>query len=682
MDSENPDTGRAESPRKSRQPAPAVPARESLGSAPGSDLLPPAERHLFIEQFERDLQFFQLLFLLINRSCAIQNVDLVWVEGGSSDRSRIRHLGTTEALASPCSRLLGFQKQNPHPFFCNIINNYGRHDTESCGVSDKAAEDVVRQTGKAHVYRCNFGLIDIAVPVMLNGQHVATLLTGQVLLAPPTHEGFVQIAKDVAKLSYVDVRQLEAAYWQVPVVNEADIQTATEILQTLADFLANSWLRLTEALKERRRKDRELQLSRKEFAYLALEWGDADRAKVSTEEIAEIMQRIGFTRPPNRVLVVKIQAGEEGHDHKFSLTGAVPAVTQTIEELCDKLNNVAAARLWMSSICVFFNDPKTSLDRSREFYAHRLATKILHAVSERCDLGVRIGIGNSKDDWRNLVESYREACLALAASEKTVATYQKPAGSLEELSRHTEDLCRLISERKLEEARTAVASLPVLVSRRLGSDSGDFAVAALFFASALEAVCFTARKLGCDGASVASLCDAANAELKRASNIFQMHEAWLRFAGHLLEEVARLYSGKRQKIVERACRMVDYSLERSATAHKVSISEVAAELGMSDSHISRMFRRETGQTFEQFLIGKRIELAKRLLLDPLNKVSEVARRCGFSDPSYFARVFRKVLGCSPGEYCENPLRHPSVPRPMLKVPEKADKSLSVSSLGH
>lgn len=87
-----------------------------MHSAPGSDLLPPIERDEFVRQFERDFQFFELILLLINRSCVVQNVDLVWAEGGPSGRTRLRHLGTTEALAGPCSRMLGFAKENPHPF--------------------------------------------------------------------------------------------------------------------------------------------------------------------------------------------------------------------------------------------------------------------------------------------------------------------------------------------------------------------------------------------------------------------------------------------------------------------------------------------------------------------------------------------------------------------------------------
>jgi len=72
--------------------------------------------------------------------------------------------------------------------------------------------------------------------------------------------------------------------------------------------------------------------------------------------------------------------------------------------------------------------------------------------------------------------------------------------------------------------------------------------------------------------------------------------------------------------------------------------------------MSRTFKRETGRTFEHYLAEKRVEYARRLLLDPLNNVSDVAHKCGFVDASYFARVFRKFAGCSPSEYCQAPMK--------------------------
>jgi len=47
----------------------------------------------------------------------------------------------------------------------------------------------------------------------------------------------------------------------------------------------------------------------------------------------------------------------------------------------------------------------------------------------------------------------------------------------------------------------------------------------------------------------------------------------------------------------------------------------------------------------------RMEKARQVLLsEPDLRVSELAARCGFADPCYFAKVFRETLGCSPSQY--------------------------------
>jgi AraC-like DNA-binding protein len=73
----------------------------------------------------------------------------------------------------------------------------------------------------------------------------------------------------------------------------------------------------------------------------------------------------------------------------------------------------------------------------------------------------------------------------------------------------------------------------------------------------------------------------------------------------------------------------------------------------------------TNMTFREYVISRRIEFAQRLLLDPLNNISSVSDACGFSTPAYFARVFRKVVGCAPTEYANDPRRRAIQPgRPM------------------
>ena len=162
----------------------------------------PIGNPLFVEQFEKDLKFLQLFLLLVNKSCPIKRIDLVWAEDGPAGRVGLRqHLSTERALAGPCRRLLACDDL-PEPKYCNIVNDHGRHEAESCAISDKAAALRVRKTGRADVYRCHAGLVDIAVPVIHEGQYIATLFAGQVLREAPTKEEFVQVRKQVVGLTH------------------------------------------------------------------------------------------------------------------------------------------------------------------------------------------------------------------------------------------------------------------------------------------------------------------------------------------------------------------------------------------------------------------------------------------------------------------------------------------------
>ena len=69
-----------------------------------------------------------------------------------------------------------------------------------------------------------------------------------------------------------------------------------------------------------------------------------------------------------------------------------------------------------------------------------------------------------------------------------------------------------------------------------------------------------------------------------------------------------------------------------------------------------MYSRTTGQTLEEYLIRQKLEMGKRLLLDPRLHVSEVSDRCGFCNPAYFASVFKKYMHCTPRAFANQPHR--------------------------
>src|SRR3984885_6555656 len=85
----------------------------------------------------------------------------------------------------------------------------------------------------------------------------------------------------------------------------------------------------------------------------------------------------------------------------------------------------------------------------------------------------------------------------------------------------------------------------------------------------------------------------------------------------------------------------------------LSLDEMAQSVGLSTAHFARMFRKSTGETPHQFVLGQRLERAKTMLRAPGARVLDVAVACGFKTQQHFAQVFRDAWGVSPTEYRED-----------------------------
>jgi AraC family transcriptional regulator len=81
-----------------------------------------------------------------------------------------------------------------------------------------------------------------------------------------------------------------------------------------------------------------------------------------------------------------------------------------------------------------------------------------------------------------------------------------------------------------------------------------------------------------------------------------------------------------------------------------TIAELAQECGLSSGYFARAFRRTTGITPHQWLVRKRVERARTLLLGSALGLADIAVMCGFVDQSHFSRVFARFEGDSPGRW--------------------------------
>ena len=83
---------------------------------------------------------------------------------------------------------------------------------------------------------------------------------------------------------------------------------------------------------------------------------------------------------------------------------------------------------------------------------------------------------------------------------------------------------------------------------------------------------------------------------------------------------------------------------------EVGVKEIAETIGISESHLSHVFRKETDYTVNAYITRYRIQSAMKLLTNCRYKVYEVAEMVGYRDTTYFSTIFKKVAGVNPSEY--------------------------------
>lgn len=85
-------------------------------------------------------------------------------------------------------------------------------------------------------------------------------------------------------------------------------------------------------------------------------------------------------------------------------------------------------------------------------------------------------------------------------------------------------------------------------------------------------------------------------------------------------------------------------------SHHVTPGELAERAGVSESHLGRLFKAETGWTLTQYVARERARRAAQLLASTDQPVRDIAAHVGYLDANYFVKVFRTAYAMTPSEY--------------------------------
>ena len=606
-------------------------------------------------EFQKDLELFKHFLLMLNDAGPIRNVELMWNEDLDPMKPKFKNRVTTvDALIQ--LQPAGLQPSNrnsPSTLFCDMVHGFGAHEEETCAHSDVPAQKRCKATGCTQVYGCHVGLTDIAVPVMCDDQYLGTLFSGQVLTHTPTAEGFQLVRHALEGQPHINFVTLEAAYYRVPVVTQAQVAEMVRVLELFARYISNSWKRLQIIAEAQQRQDRELALDRKELAAILLSGELGDR-----NEMGSLARRAGLQRLPDRVLVLQIKNPGTENDARLPVSDQMTLyrLSHVVEDVCQSWPNTLAMVVRPGELCIFTS--LESRNRSHERISlQEMAEAILAAVRSHSSATARVGISHMHHPPAELLEAYHQACAALDSGNTAVCFFDDPAPRG---SRPVEILGRLV--KAVQQGKGAMAVTREFLAHAMPTDhsSASLQQSRALLTWAIEHLSLEVISAGPDPGTITAAKEQAMTGVLHAPTPFSACEAFRRFAELLEKQVAFTFSQREHKIVWAVRQLAE---QRGAA--NITIQDLADALHLSTGHLSRVFRRTAGMTLEGFLIRQRVELAKRVLLDPRLNVAEVAERCGFCNPAYFASVFKKYVNCTPREFASQPHSWASASSPSL-----------------
>lgn len=138
---------------------------------------------------------------------------------------------------------------------------------------------------------------------------------------------------------------------------------------------------------------------------------------------------------------------------------------------------------------------------------------------------------------------------------------------------------------------------------------------------------------------------------KRYESMVALLDSFAHQLSQHAEELAMMEGGKEPAAILKARTFIHANLDEP-----LPLGVIARQAGLSESHFCRVFKEITGLTLTDYVTRARIAWARKELLRPATRVSEIAFQVGFQSLSQFNRSFAKINGCSPSKWREQQLQ--------------------------
>lgn len=154
------------------------------------------------------------------------------------------------------------------------------------------------------------------------------------------------------------------------------------------------------------------------------------------------------------------------------------------------------------------------------------------------------------------------------------------------------------------------------------------------------------ESLGCTKEELLQLMGEEGLTAERQYNVEELRDYFCGLIEKALELRDRESNNQSERILKKALSYI----EENYSQETLSLNLVAGEVNVSANYFSAIFSRAMQVTFVEYVTGKRMEKAKKLLRQTQMHTGEIAQEVGYKDSHYFSFVFKKTQGCTPREY--------------------------------
>lgn len=308
-----------------------------------------------------------------------------------------------------------------------------------------------------------------------------------------------------------------------------------------------------------------------------------------------------------------------------------------------------------SKICRVFNDangstvllffaPHGEQEHELTKRANTVVSRLLQVVEECLKLTASAGLGTVFGP-AEVVHSYRQARRAL--QERTVYGHaiaipylevQKEEGSLDINPNFERQLEISIQTDGVAQAHALIEEY---LNRAFSHASAELVHEYVLYLSGV----FT-RFIQSRGFSMKKVLQ-ADYHIFRSLDRLSTKDQILEWANRVVSEVWYYMDRQRRQCSHEMVKNILESVEKQL-AEDLSLHSFSERLFVNPSYLSRLFKKETGESFSNYVLSRRMERAKELLAAGA-KVYDAASSVGYQDVSYFAKVFRKYFGVAPSD---------------------------------